>query len=94
MTSGGPVGPDGMALGADGRMYVAVFGTGEVRAVAPDGSIDERIEVPGRDPTNVAFDPADELGMVVTEANDGLLVNYPDRGPSAPVFTGSSGNWV
>ncbi|MFB6361508.1 MAG: SMP-30/gluconolactonase/LRE family protein, partial [Halobacteriales archaeon] len=53
---GGPVGPDGMAFADDGRLFVAVFGTAEVRVVAPDGSIQDRIHVPGRDPTNVAFD--------------------------------------
>jgi len=91
---GGPVGPDGMALDADGRTYVAVFGTGEVRAVAPDGTIEERIDVPGRDPTNVAFDPSGELGMVVTEAHEGNLVSYPDLGPGAAVFTASTEGWA
>jgi gluconolactonase len=91
---GGPVGPDGMAFGADGRLYVAVFGSGEIRVIGPDGAIEERIDVPGRDPTNVAFDPAGTLGMVVTEATDGLLLSYPDRVPGATVFTSSSDGWT
>jgi gluconolactonase len=91
---GGPVGPDGMAFGADGRLYVAVFGSGEIRVIGPDGTIEERIDVPGRDPTNVAFDPAGTLGMVVTEAAEGLLLSYPGRGPGTTVFTSSSDGWV
>lgn len=90
---GGPTGPDGMALGEDGLMYVAVFGTGEVRGVDASGDIAERVEFPGYSPTNVAFDPVGDLGMVVTGETGGL-VSYPDRGPGVEVFRPSTDGWV
>lgn len=90
---GGPIGPDGMALGDDGRLYTAVFGSGQVRVVDQSGEVVEAVDVPGRDPTNIAFDPSGELGMVVTEAHDGVLVSYPEIDPRQSYFTGS-GDWV
>lgn len=48
-------GPDGMAFGADGNLYQAHFGTGLVRAIAPDGAIVASLPAGGRTPTNVAF---------------------------------------
>jgi len=36
--------------------------------------------VPGIKPTNLAFDPSGQLGMVVTEAWNGLLLSYPGVG--------------
>lgn len=83
---GGSVGPDGMALGADGRMYVAVYGSGQVKAVNASGRIVQTYDMPGQNPTNVAFDPSGDLGLVVTESEKGLLLSLPDLGPGAPLF--------
>jgi len=71
---GGTVGPDGMAFAADGRLVVAIYSGGAVKVVAPDGEVEEVIEVPGANPTNCAFDPAGRLGLVVTEAEQGRLL--------------------
>lgn len=86
---GGPTGPDGMALGADGLLYVAVYGTGQIKVVDTAGSVVQIHEVPGRNPTNVAFDPSGKLGLVVTEAERGLLVSLPELGTGVALFTGS-----
>lgn len=85
---GGPEGPDGMALGADGLLYVAVFGLGQVKAVRPDGAVAAVYDLPGGNPTNVAFDPGGRLGLVVTEAERGLLLSLPGLGKGAPLSTG------
>lgn len=85
---GGPIGPDGMALGEDGLLYVAVFDTGTVRGVSPAGEIEKIYQLPGNRPTNVAFDPSGELGLVVTEAEKGLLLSVPDLGSGVPLFKG------
>ena len=36
------VGPDGMAFGADGNLYVAVYGQGDVTGLSPAGEVVER----------------------------------------------------
>ena len=83
---GGTIGPDGMAFAADGRLYVAIYSGGAVKVVAPDGEVEEVIDVPGANPTNCAFDPVGKLGLVITEAEKGQLISIPDLGPGAPLF--------
>lgn len=71
----GPGGPDGMAFGDDGNLYVAVYGTGRIHVVAPDGQTIHPLDLPGQNPTNCAFDPSGRLGLVVTEAEYGQLLS-------------------
>jgi gluconolactonase len=85
---GGPTGPDGVAFLADGTLAVAVFGRSRIVTIAPDGKIADTIAVPGERPTNVAFDPSARHGLVVTEAERGRLLSFPDVGPGAALFTG------
>lgn len=84
----GPIGPDGMAFGLDGRLHVAVFGQGHVAVLGADGVQVARLDLPAARPTNVAFDPSGELGLVVTEAETGVLLSLPALGPGAPLFSG------
>jgi gluconolactonase len=79
-------GPDGMALGADGLMYVAVYRSGQIRAFSAFGEFVSAFNLPGMNPTNAAFDPAERLGLVVTEAEKGLLLSLPELGPGAKLF--------
>ena len=74
---GAPPGPDGMAFGPDGLLYVAVYRHGQIKVIDDAGRIVRTIELPGKNPTNVAFDPTGALGMVVTEAENGLLLSLP-----------------
>ena len=84
-TLGAP-GPDGLALGGDGLLYVAVFGSGQVQVFGKDGRQVGAHVLPGRNPTNCAFDPAGRLGLVVTEAEQGVLWSLPELGPGYPLF--------
>jgi gluconolactonase len=67
-----PIGPDGMAFGADGNLYVAVYGQGDVTVLSPEGEVVERIETAGSLPTNVAFG-LDEQRIYVTEDEFGRV---------------------
>jgi gluconolactonase len=83
-------GPDGMAIGADGQLYVAVYSLGCIKAIAPDGATSAVYSLPGNNPTNCAFDPTGQLGLVVTEAEKGLLISLPELGPGVPLFDGGT----
>ena len=85
---GEPGGPDGLAIGADGCVHVAVYGAGRIERFGPDAERCDPVRVPGRNPTNCAFDPSGALGLVVTEAERGRLLSYPELGPGAPLFAG------
>lgn len=66
-------GPDGMAFGKNGDLYVAVFGQGDVTVLAPDGHVRHRIPTPGAKPTNVAFGIPGDDHLYVTEDDSGVL---------------------
>lgn len=86
---GGPIGPDGMAFDEEGMLYVVIFDQRRIVVVAPDGSIARTLPVPGARPTNVAFDPVGDLGLVVTEAEHGVLLSIPQVGARGlPLYDG------
>ncbi len=85
---GGREGPDGMAPGADGLLYQAIYGDGIIRVIDASGETVKAINLPGRNPTNVAIDPSGKLGLVVTEAEKGLLLSFPEIQPGVANFDG------
>ena len=86
-TSGDP-GPDGMALAADGLLHTAIFGSGRIEVFDAAGTLAKAYVLPGLRPTNAAFDPSGRLGLVVTEAEKGVLISLPELGPGAELFDG------
>lgn len=68
-------GPDGMAIGPDGNLYVAVFGAAVIKVFSSEGTFIKDIPLPGNNPSNCAFDPSGELGLVVTETERGQLLS-------------------
>ncbi len=69
-------GPDGMKFGADGCLYAAVFGQGNVTVLDRDGRVARRIPVEGAMPTNLAFGAAGEKRIYVTEVVTGSVQVY------------------
>lgn len=66
-------GPDGMAFGSDGCLYIAMYGQGNVTVLNPEGMVVERIATRGAKPTNVAFGAPGEKNIYVTEDEYGAL---------------------
>lgn len=67
-------GPDGLCVGPDGNLYVAVFGIGQIRVFSPDGQFLRALDLPGKNPTNCLFDPSGDMGLIVTEIERGELL--------------------
>jgi gluconolactonase len=82
----GGLGPDGMAFGQDGNLYVAHFGKGVVAVIDPAGTIVAELTVGGMQPTNVAFW---ESSLYVTEFEKGQVVRL-DIGVKGQVLFGLS----
>jgi sugar lactone lactonase YvrE len=60
--------PDGLAVDADGGVWVACFGTGQVRRYAPEGQLDEVLDLPVRQGTSCCFGGPDLSDLYVTSA--------------------------
>lgn len=70
--SGAVGGPDGLCVDADGYVWSAIWGAGEVRRFAPDGLLDRTVAVPARQPSSCAFAGSDLDVLVITSATVGL----------------------
>ncbi len=64
--------PDGMAVDHEGHVWVAVWGSSEVRRYRPDGSLAETVPVPTRQPSSVCLMGRERPRMFVTSAATGL----------------------
>jgi gluconolactonase len=80
-------GPDGMAFGADGKLYIAVFGQQEVVVLKPDGSVDQHIQTQGAEPTNLAFGLSGQKKIYVTECEFGQLEIFDVSTDGLPLWT-------
>jgi gluconolactonase len=64
-------GPDGMKFGADGNLYVCVFGQGDVTVLDRNGAVVNRMKTGGIYPTNLVFGQDGERKIYVTEGETG-----------------------
>ncbi len=63
--------PDGMTVDVEGGVWVAtVAGRGEIVRFKPDGTVDQRIKVPAKTVTSVAFGGPDMSDLYVVTANN------------------------
>ena len=72
--------PDGMKIGADGRLYVTDIAAGGLHVLARDGTAEEFIAV-GRHPTNCAFG-----GEMLWVTDAGVLANSPKPSSSGRLW--------
>ncbi|MFE4053209.1 SMP-30/gluconolactonase/LRE family protein [Streptomyces sp. YIM B13518] len=66
--------PDGMTVDAEGRLWSAVWGAGQVRCYSPDGILLLTLDLPARQPTSVCLTGSH---LLVTTARYGLGVPGP-----------------
>ncbi len=76
-------GPDGIAFGEDGNLYVTHRGTGTVAVVTPAGEIVANLPAGGSLPSNVAFR---EDALYVTEDETGAVYRLAIGVRGAPLF--------
>jgi sugar lactone lactonase YvrE len=69
--------PDGSAIDAQGRLWNCRFGGGCVVCVAPDGRIDQVLDVPARNITTCAFGGEDLATLYITTA--AMMTDASDR---------------
>ena len=76
--------PDGIAMDAADHLWVAVWGGGEVRRFAPDGSLVDRMATGAPHTSSVAFAGDDLRTLVITtatsELSDDQVAAHPDSG--------------
>jgi sugar lactone lactonase YvrE len=64
--------PDGLTLDAEGCVWLAVWGAGELRRFTPDGRLDTVVRLPARQVTSAAFGGPGLGTLYITCAWDGL----------------------
>lgn len=73
--------PDGMAIDAEGCLWVALFGGSAVRRYTPDGKLDAVIELPVSQVTACAFGGPGLDELYITTSRQGLAVGVqPEAG--------------
>jgi sugar lactone lactonase YvrE len=76
--------PDGMAVDAQGYIWVALWGGAAIRRFAPDGTLDRVVEIPAKQVTSCVFAGRDLTDLYITSAREGLseaeLRAYPHSG--------------
>ena len=80
-----PATPDGMAVDAEGYLWVAYWGAGQVRCHDPrDGAVQAVVDVPAPNTTSATFVGPGQDQLLITTARDGLsaqeLEDFPDSG--------------
>jgi len=87
--------PDGMCSDADGHLWIAVWGLGEVRRYTPEGAHARTIRVPAPHVSSVAFAGPDLDTLVITTATQDLreeqLAAHPLSGKLFTVRPGVRG---
>ncbi len=84
----GPWGPDGIAFDQQENLFVTIFNESRINIYRQDGKLIDWIECPGNRPTSCAFDPYGKSGLVITEAERGEIISFPDFSKGLPIYYG------
>lgn len=84
--------PDGLTVDADGNLWVAFFGAGEVQCLTPSGAVVARMAVPAPNTTCPAFVGPSLDRMLITTAREQLTVEQLSEWPhSGELFLAEPG---
>jgi len=75
--------PDGMAVDADGGLWVAVWGGGKVLHFLPDATLSDEIELPASRVTSCCFGGPELQDLYITSAWQGMAEDQRAREPLA-----------
>lgn len=78
-------GPDGLEMGPDGDLWVAIYGEGRILRFSPDAHLVGMIELPTRYSTNIAFNAHGDAAT--TGSFDNLTAPYPGEVRLHPAST-------
>lgn len=82
--------PDGLTVDADGRVWIAIWGAGEVRCYTPAGELDAVVEVAAPQVSSMEFCGPDLDVLVITTARQHLSAPDLERSPlSGALFVAS-----
>lgn len=82
----GPFGPDGITYDINGNLYVTVFDHSKIDVFNTTGEKINTINLPYKRPTSCAFDPSGKLGLVITEAEKGIVLSYKTESKGEIIF--------
>ena len=83
-----PGSPDGLCVDADGNLWIAIWGGGEVRRYSPDGELTGVVEVEAPTVTSATFAGPSLDRLVITTAR---LDGHPDSGRLFSADVGATG---
>ena len=75
--------PDGLTVDAEGCVWVALYGGGQLRRYDPDGALAEAVALPVRHPTSLAFGGAELATLFVTTSRHRLDASERAANPAA-----------
>jgi sugar lactone lactonase YvrE len=77
--------PDGLAVDAEGGIWVASYGGAAVHRYTPEGALERRIEIPAQRVTSLCFGGSDRRDLYIVSADNR---DAPERGGT--IFRGRS----
>ena len=75
--------PDGLTLDAEGCLWLAVWGSGELHRYTPDGRLDTVVKLPVSQVTSAAFGGADLGTLYITTARENFTADDLRKQPHA-----------